>query len=56
MKQITKAIAAAVGAFGTGLVSAATAGDVTTNAWLVILGGTLIAGAATYQLPNADAE
>ena len=55
MSKFVKAIAAAVGACGTGLITAAAENGIEwgTEGW-VILGGTLIAGAAVYRLPNAQ--
>lgn len=55
MSKFVKAIAAALGALGTGLVTAAAENGIEwgTEGW-VILGGTLIAGAAVYRIPNSE--
>jgi hypothetical protein len=52
MKQVAKAIAGAVTALGTGIITAASEGGIVTNEWWVILGGTLVAGAAVWIVPN----
>ena len=52
MKPVAKAIASAVSAFGTGLITAASDGGVAANEWYVIIGGTLVAGAAVFAIPN----
>lgn len=54
MGTLAKAIAAAVGAFGTGLITAASDSGIDTNEWWVILGGTLVAGAAVWAVPNSE--
>lgn len=54
MKSVAKAIASAVIAFGTGIVTAATDGGISNGEWWVILGGTLIAGATVWSVPNAE--
>lgn len=52
MVSIAKALAAAATAFGTGLITAAQTDGIAGNEWWVILGGTLIAGAAVWRVPN----
>lgn len=49
---VTKAVAAAIGSFGTGLITAASDGGIVQNEWWVILGGTLVATAAVWGFPN----
>lgn len=53
MTNFAKAIAAAVTAFGTGLITAAAEGGITSSEWYIIAGGTLVAGAAVYRIPNS---
>jgi len=43
---------ASIGAFGTGLIAAASDGGVVSNEWYVIIGGTLVTFAATWRMPN----
>lgn len=54
MKSIAKALASAVTAFGTGIATAATDGGIIDHEWWVILGGTLVAMAAVWSVPNAE--
>ena len=53
MNKIAKAIAGAVTAFGTGNITAAAEQGIEGNEWWVIVGGTLVAGAAVWAVPNA---
>lgn len=55
MSQIAKAIVAAIGSAGAGLVTAAAEDgiDWSTEGW-VILGGALVVGAAVWRTPNAE--
>ena len=53
MKLIAKCIAGAVTAFGTGLITAASDGGIVSGEWYVIVGGTLVAGAAVWSIPNS---
>jgi hypothetical protein len=53
MKTIAKAAAAAATALGTGIITAAQSDGINGNEWWTILGGTLIAGAAVWAVPNA---
>ena len=52
LAQIAKAIAGAVTAFGTGMIAAAVQDGITANEWYGIIGGTLVAGAAVWAVPN----
>jgi hypothetical protein len=52
MNQIAKAIAGAITAAGTGIITAASDGGIVLNEWWTILGGTLVAGAAVWYVPN----
>ncbi len=52
LAQIAKAIAGLVTAFGTGLMTAATDGGVSSGEWYAIIGGALVAGAAVWTVPN----
>ncbi len=53
---IRKALAAAVAAAGTAVVTAAQDGTVTTAEWLTVLGAAVVAGYGVYRIPNAPAE
>jgi hypothetical protein len=48
MTKLTSAIAAAVGTFGTGLITAASDGGVAANEWYVMAGAALVAAAGVY--------
>ena len=54
--KVAKAIAGAVTAFGTGLITAATDGGISSSEWWVIIGGTLVGGAAVWTVPNKPSE
>ncbi len=53
MKLVAKAIAGAATAFGTGLITAASDAGVTSGEWYTIIGGTIVAGAAVWYIPNS---
>jgi hypothetical protein len=52
LAQFLKAIAGLVTAFGTGLITAATEGGISSGEWYAIIGGALVAGAAVWTVPN----
>lgn len=52
LAQVLKAVAGAVTAFGTGLMTAATDGGIASGEWYAIVGGALVAGAAVWTIPN----
>lgn len=52
LAQVAKAIAGAVTAFGTGIITAATDDHITSGEWWAIIGGMLVAGAAVWTIPN----
>jgi hypothetical protein len=52
IQEVAKAIAGAVTAFGTGLMTAATDGHVTSGEWYAIAGGALVAFGAVWTIPN----
>ncbi len=56
LAQIAKAIAGLVTAFGTGLITAAQDGGITSGEWYAIVGGALVAGAAVWTIPNKAPE
>lgn len=55
LAQVLKAVAGAVTACGTGLITAATDDQITSGEWYAIVGGALVAFAAVWTIPNAKA-
>jgi hypothetical protein len=52
MTTFRKALAAGIGALGTGLIAVASDGSITWVELVIVLGGTLVTGASTYRITN----